>query len=316
MIPGVESAARAVRQPLAINYNRNRVFFADRHRPGDEGAVIAATWVDSAYFSTLGIPLLRGRNFTAVDTPSSPRVAVVSDAFVRTYWPGTDPVGRRFRTRGLDGPEFEVIGVVSDYKVESVGETPTPYIHYSLAQRAFTNQVLIARSSTGAPALLASMKREMLALERETVFLEGMPMSAQVDAALLPARIAAQTASLVGLVATALAAIGLYGVIAYSVARRTREIGIRMALGAAPAGVVRMVMRQGLGVAVAGMTVGLLLAWIAARAVAATLYGITALDPAAWGTALAVSLTSAVAANLIPARRAAAVDPSIALRTD
>lgn len=315
-IPGVQSASRAVRQPLAINYNRNRIFLADRHRPGDEGAVVAATWVDQSYFETLGVPLLRGRNFTAADAPSSARVAIVNDAFVRTFWPGTDPIGRRFKTRGLDGPDFEVVGVVGDYKVESVGEKPTPYIHYALGQRAFTNEVLLARSSTDASALLAAMRREVLALERQTVFLEGQPMGAQVEAALLPARLAAQTASLVGIVATALAAIGLYGVIAYAVSRRTREIGIRMALGAAPGSVIRMVMRQGLSVAAAGVVVGLLLAWVAARGIASALYGVSALDPVAWSAALSLSLMSAAAANLIPARRASRVDPSVALRSE
>ena len=315
-IPGVQSAARASRQPLAINYNRNRIFLAERHRPGDEGALVAVSWVDGEYFDTLAVPLLRGRTFGAADSLAAPRVAVVNDVFVRTYWPGSDPIGRRFRTRGLDGPEFEVVGVVGDYKVETVGEKPTPYVHFALTQRSFSNEVLIARSATDASALLAAMKREVLAIEPYTVFIEGQPMEAQVDAALLPARLAAQTASIVGLVATVLAAIGLYGVIAYAVARRTREIGIRMALGAAPGGVIRMVMRQGLSVASAGLAVGLLLAWLAARAIVSGLYGVTAMDPAAWSAAVGLSLISAAAANFIPARRASQVDPSIALRTE
>ena len=315
-IPGVQSAARASRQPLAINYNRNRIFLAERHRPGDEGALVAVSWVDGEYFDTLAVPLLRGRTFGAADSLASPGVAIVNDVFVRTYWPGSDPIGRRFRTRGLGGPEFEVVGVVGDYKVETVGEKPTPYVHFALTQRSFSNEVLIARSATDASALLAAMKREVLAIEPHTVFIEGQPMEAQVDAALLPARLAAQTASIVGLVATVLAAIGLYGVIAYAVARRTREIGIRMALGAAPGGVIRMVMRQGLSVASAGLAVGLLLAWLAARAIVSGLYGVSAMDPAAWSAAVGLSLISAAAANFIPARRASRVDPSIALRTE
>ena len=141
-------------------------------------------------------------------------------------------------------------------------------------------------------------------------------MNAQVEATLTPARLAAQTATVVGIVATVLAAIGLYGVIAYAVARRTREIGIRMALGAAPGGVISLVMRQGLTVAIAGLGMGALLAWFAARAIASGLYGVSALDPVAWGGAITVSILSAAAANFIPARRASKVDPSIALRTE
>jgi predicted permease len=312
--PGVQSVSRVVRQPLAINYNRNTVFFPERQTPDDRGTSIDATWVDAAYFSTLGAPLLRGRNFTAADTLTSPKVAIVNDAFVRRYWPGSDGLGRRFRSLTGGGTDYEVVGVASDYRVNTVGETPTPYIHYAITQRNFTGNVLLARTSGDAAALLASMRREVLALEPNAVFLDSQTMAAQVAAALLPARVAAQTIVLVGVVATLLAAVGLYGVVAYTVGRRTREIGIRMALGAAPGGVLGMVMKQGLGLASAGAVIGLLLAWVAARAIAATLYGVGAFDPAAWAAALSVLLASASLANYIPARRAAQVDPSVALR--
>jgi ABC-type antimicrobial peptide transport system permease subunit len=159
------------------------------------------------------------------------------------------------------------------------------------------------------------MRREVLALEPNAVFLDNQTMDAQVDATLLPARLAAQTIGLVGLVATILAAVGLYGVIAYSVGRRTREIGIRMALGAAPGDVLKMVMGQGIGLAAGGIALGLALSVVAARAIAAALYDVGAADPAAWGTAVLVLLGSAALANYLPARRAARVEPSVALRT-
>jgi putative ABC transport system permease protein len=235
---------------------------------------------------------------------------------VKAYGSGQDALGRRFRLRTADGPEYQVVGVVADYKVDTVGERPTPYIHYALSQRPFTGEVILARTEGSASALLATMRREVLGLEPNAVFLDSQTMDAQVDMALLPARLAAQTASVVGLVATVLAAIGLYGVIAYAVARRTREIGIRMALGAAPGGVIAMIMRQGLTVATTGAIAGALLAWLAARAVASALYGVSALDPLAWGGAVAALLLSAALANYVPARRASLVDPSIALRTE
>jgi len=271
--------------------------------------------VDDKYFATLGVPLLRGRNFTSAETPTSARVAIVNDAFVRRYWPAEDGLGKRFRTRTADGPEFEVIGVTGDYKVETVGEPPTPYIHYALGQRQFTGEVIIARTAADAGALLAAMRREVLVLEPNAVFLDNQTMDAQVAANLLPARLAAQTLGLVGIVATLLAAIGLYGVIAYAVGRRTREIGIRIALGATPRNVLRMVMGQGLGIAGAGVGIGLVLSWVAARAIASALYGVGAADPAAWLSAVSVMLASAALANYIPARRAARVDPSVALRS-
>ncbi|HVJ28326.1 MAG TPA: ABC transporter permease [Vicinamibacterales bacterium] len=315
-LPGVQSVAATVRQPLAINYNRTAIFFPDRQAPGDPGLPTGSTWVDDSYFATLGVPLLHGRNFSTADTPSTPKVAVVNESFARKHWPGDDALGRRFRVQSIDGPEYQVVGVVSDYKVDTVGERPAPYIHYALGQRQFTGQVLMARTAGDASALLAAMRREVLSLEPNAIFLDSQTMSAQVDMALLPARLAAQTASLVGLISTVLAAIGLYGVIAYAVARRTREIGIRMALGAAPGGVIGLVMKQGLTVAVAGCAVGAIIAYVAARAIASGLYGVSALDPLAWTGAVAALLGSAAVANFLPARRASRVDPSVALRTE
>ena len=315
-LPGVVSVGRAVRQPLAINYNRTSVFFPDRHTRDSHGIPIAATWVDDAYFSTLGVPLLRGRNFSAADGPSAPRVAVVTETFARRYWPEADVLGKQFRLRGIDGPSYEIVGVVADYKVESVGEPPTPYIHYALRQRPSSGEVILARSAMDPAGLLAAMRREVLALEPAAVFFESHTMESQVDATLLPARLAAQTIGLIGIVATALAAIGLYGVIAYTVARRTREIGIRMALGATPPAVIRMIMRQGMSITVAGLLAGAGLGWFAARAIAAGLYGVGAADPAAWAAAVAVLLGAAALANYLPARRAALVDPSVALRLE
>ncbi len=315
-LPGVQSVAGTVRQPLAINYNRNSIFFPERQQPGDPGLPTGATWVDDSYFATLGVQLLHGRNFGTADTPSTTKVAIVNESFVRRHWPGQDAIGRRFRVQTIDGPQYEVVGVVADYKVDTVGERPTPYIHYALGQRQFTGQVLIARTAGDAGALLSTMRREVLSLEPNAVFLDSQTMSAQVDMALLPARLAAQTAALVGLISTVLAAIGLYGVIAYAVARRTREIGIRMALGAAPGGVIGLVMKQGLTVAVAGCAMGAVVAYLAARAIAGGLYGVGALDPLAWTGAVGALLGSAALANFLPARRASLVDPSVALRSE
>lgn len=315
-MPGVASAARAVRQPLAINYNRNSVFFADRHGPQSQGIPIAATWVNSTYFETLGVPLVRGRNFSGADDTSAPKVAIVTEAFARKHWPNVDALGTRFRTRSHDGPEFEVVGIVADYKVETVGEAPTPYIHYPLTQRSFTGEVLLARTTLDPETLISGIRREILALEPSAVIIESLTMERQVDATLLPARLAAQTIGLVGIVATALAAIGLYGVVAYTVARRTREIGIRMALGAPSATVLRMIMRQGLSIMLVGLAIGAMLGGIAARAIASGLYGVGAADTTAWAGAIGVLLFAALLANFLPARRAARVNPSVALRSE
>jgi len=204
----------------------------------------------------------------------------------------------------------------ADYKVSTVGEPATPYIQYATSQRPDTQRVIVARTQGDASALVGAMRREILALEPDAVFLDSQTMQAQIDATLMPARLAAAAVSLVGVVAMLLAAIGLYGVIAYSVARRTREIGIRMALGARPGAVLRLVMRQGLTIAALGAAAGLLLALGAARAVSGALYGAGAADPLAWAAATTLLFGASLLANVVPARRAARVDPSVALRAE
>jgi predicted permease len=315
-LPGVTAVALTQRSPMALNFEWNQVFLPDRYRPGDAALVIQATRVSPGYFETLGVPLLEGRDVAQTDTPKAPGVVVVNEAMAQKYWPGKSALGQRLRTRTFDGPEFEVVGVVADYKLRSVGEAPTPGLHFAAPQRPSLGYEVVARTRADAAALVTQIRRELLALEPNLVFLQTHTMDAQVGATLLPARAGALLISAFGAVAMGLAAVGLYGAIAYQVARRTREIGIRMALGARPAAVLGLVMRQGLGVASAGLLFGGVLAIGAARALASALYGIGAGDPVAWlaagGTVLAVSAL----ANLVPARRAACVNPLTALRTD
>jgi len=190
------------------------------------------------------------------------------------------------------------------------------YIHYAVSQRPDAAEQILARTRGDAGALLNAMRRELTALEPNVLFLDNQTMDAQVAATLLPAKAGAMSISVVGVVAMALASIGLYGVIAYAVARRTREIGIRMALGAKPGAVIGMVMRQGLSIAGVGIAVGALLALGAAKAIAGALYGVSFVDPVAWTASIATLFLVAAVANLVPARRASAVDPSIALRSE
>jgi ABC-type antimicrobial peptide transport system permease subunit len=183
-------------------------------------------------------------------------------------------------------------------------------------QQPNSYNIVIARTRGDAAALLRDMRRELLALEPNLVFVENQTMEGEVAATLFLVRAGAWLVGIVGLVAMALAAIGLYGVIAYSVAQRTREIGIRLALGAAPASVLGLIMRQGLRVAAVGLAVGCLAGVFVSRWIAGALYGIGTGDPVSWGAAVAVLLTVSALANLIPARRAARIDPSEALRVE
>ena len=301
---------------MAINYNRHDIFFADRQAAGDKAVIVDVTAAQPEYFDTLGVKIVEGRNFTTADGPKTPNVAIVNQAFARKFWPHDTAVGKRFHRRAIDGPEVQIVGVSADYKVSTPGEPATPYVHYAEAQRPSTGEVILARTRGDPTELLAAMRRELLALEPNAVFLDNQTMGAQVETTLMPARLAATAVGIVGVVAMALAAIGLYGVIAYSVARRTREIGIRMALGAEPTSVLGLIMRQGFGVVLVGAAVGALVAAGAARAIAGTLYLVSAADPFAWMAATGLLLAASVAANLVPAARASRVAPSVALRTD
>jgi predicted permease len=316
-ISGVEAAAIAERTPFSINYNRTNIFVPGRHQPGDlKGDVVDSARVAPEYFATLAVPIVQGRNFAATDTPKSPGVVIVSETFARKFWPNENVIGKVFHIRSLDGPSFEIVGVSSDYKVSTPGEQPTPYIHFAYSQRPSAGEAVIARTRGNADMLLAAMRRELLALDPNIVFLDNQTMTAQVDMTLMPAKLGAISVSGVGIVAMVLAAIGLYGVIAYSVSRRTREIGIRMALGAGRASVIGLVMRQGLVLTSVGVVCGAVLSALAAKAVSGALYGIGYLDPVTWISAVVTLFGVAALANAVPARRAAIVDPSAALRSE
>jgi predicted permease len=316
-IPGVESAALATRVPFSVNANRwDNIWIPGRHLPGATGDTIDVTRVSPEYFGTIGVPIVQGRNFTDHDRPESPKVAIVNETFARRFWPGENAVGKTFHTRGGVGPPFEIVGISADHKITTVGERPTPYIQVPRSQQQNSYSFVIARTRGDASTLLRDMRRTLIALEPNLVFVESQTMESEVGATLFPVRAAAFIVSIVGMIAMLLAAIGLYGVIAYSVARRTREIGIRMALGARPSTVLGLVMRQGLTVAAVGLAAGCVLAAVAVWLIAGVLYGIGVGDPVSWSGAIAVLLGVSGLANLIPAWRAARVQPSEALRTE
>jgi putative ABC transport system permease protein len=315
-IPGVESAALTTRPVFSLNYNRWDIWVPGRHQPGERGETVEVTTVSDDYFKTMDVPIVAGRAFGSNDGPDAPRVAIVNETMARKLWPGQTAVGRTFRSRAGDGPLFEVVGVAADHKVTTVGEPPTPFLHLARRQQPNPYSAIIARTGGDANALLRDMRREIHALAPALAFVENQTMDAEVGATLFPVRASAWLVSGVGAIAMLLAAVGLYGVIAYSVARRTREIGIRIALGARPSTVVSLVMRHGLVLAIAGLAGGSILAAIAARQIAAALYGVGPADPTAWlGAALTILVVSALA-NLVPAWRAARVHPSEALRTE
>jgi predicted permease len=259
----------------------------------------------------MGIEMVRGRGFAPGDRAGARAVAVVNESFARRFWPGEDPIGRRFST-GRGGMR-EVVGVARDGKYRSLGEEPQPHFYQPFAQMYEPDMVLVARAASDARALLSSLLKEARELDPELP-VEGSTMEEHLGLAVLPQRIGSVVLGSFGAITALLAALGLYGVMSYVVSQRTREIGIRVALGARARDVRLLVLRRALAVTLAGVGIGLAGAAATARLLAAFLVNLSPSDPATLLAATALFTAVALVASWVPARRAAAVDPVRALR--
>ena len=317
--PGVHAASATVDLPL------------DGGRMGLGGVAIAgvpspsgrdsldADWnvIEPGFFKTLGMPLLKGRDFDAADGKSSLGVAIVNDAFVRQYLAGREPVGTIMDT--TDGPDSvrrkrTIVGVAPDAQFMQIGSPAEPYIYVPRAQRSMERLSLLVKTS-GASSLSAirQLVREM---NPNLPVTEALTLEAVTAFGLIPQRIAAAVAGTLGIVGLALAAIGIYGVTSYAVSRRTREIGIRVALGADRRDVLRLMLRQGAALAGSGVALGLALAGAGAQVIKSLLFGVSGLDPVTFITASVLFAAIALTATYIPARRALTIDPMRALRNE
>jgi predicted permease len=314
-LPEVQDVSFVWRTPFDLTFYQDPILLSDRHTSTDQAVPTERTVVSAEYFATLGIRLVEGRDFGPADTLDAPRVAIVSQAMARRYWPTGSAVGQRFRIGNLTGPEYSIIGVSADYKVRTIGEPPTPYIHYAQSQRLDDEWTILVRSRAGSGVPVEAVHRVLADLEPDLLF-RANSMDAKLATALLPSSAAAYGLGIAGALAMLFAAIGLYGVVAFMVAQRTQEFGVRLALGARPRQVVGMVLRRGLTMAAAGAIVGGLGAAGAARAIAGLLYGVSPADPLAWFIAFAVVLGICLLAHAVPARRAASVNPVDSLRAE
>jgi predicted permease len=319
-LPGVESAGFASPSlPFAFNFSTSEMRVDSRtYSEGQRGESIENNMISPTYLETLGVPIIEGRGLAEADIAGSPAVVVINQTMARTFWPNESAVGHTVQVvNGTQSRTYRVVGVNRDHKHHGVLEKPYPFAYFADSQRPNpTYKYIVARTNGSADALLAAMRRELLSIESGLVFMGNSTMEQNMGTSLMPARVGAMLATAFGGLGTLLAAIGLYGVIAFSVARRTREIGVRMALGARPQAVLSMVMRQGFAIVAIGLGVGAVLAAGAATALRGVLYGITPFDPIAWGLAIAAMIAAAALANFLPARRAMRVDPMAALRTD
>ena len=314
-LPQVQDVSLVWRTPFDLSFHQDPILLPDRHTSNDQAVPTERTVVSSEYFSTLGIRIIEGRNFTSADTLDSPRVAIINQAMARRYWPTGDAVGQHFRIGSLTAPEYTIVGISTDYKVRTVGESATPYIHYAQSQWSDDEWTILVKSRPGSSVPVEDVHRALVDLEPDVLF-RAASMDAKVATVLLPASAAAYGLGIAGALATLFAAIGLYGVVAFMVAQRTQEFGVRLALGAQPRQVVGMVLRRGFTVAAVGIIVGGLAAAGAATALSGLLYGISPADPLAWLMAFAVVLGICLLAHTVPARRAASVNPVDSLRAE
>ena len=316
-MPGVQAASQTSDVPLDASVQPENVLVSSLHGPADRGVSVGTAVVSAAYFDTLGVALLRGRTFTTADTRESPRVAVVSQAMALRFWPAGTAVGRRFRLGEWDGPEYEIVGVSADYEVRSGTEEPVAYLHLAASQHMRPFVALLARTDGDAAALSAVIRRELRRMEPDVFFnLRENTLRETAAATMLPNRIAATVASASGLMALVLGAIGLYGVVAYLVLRRTREFAIRSALGARTGTLLRLVLGAGAGVAAVGTGVGAVLAFVLTRLASQAAPGIPLADPVVWTGVLLLIVGVTAAAHVGPARRILRLDLARALHVE
>ena len=313
-LPGVAAATLAFNAPFTA-FRARSISVEGRQTGTEPSAVAPIDLVEPGYFQTLRIPLLRGRTFSRGDSESAPRVAVVNETMARHFWSGQNPVGGRLRFFGESTP-VEIVGMVKDSLNSSLGEPPRMMVYLCLRQY-YSPAVTLWVRTTGEPAaILGALRSVVQDLDRD-VLLSDLQTAMQVSReSLWAARLGAVLFTAFGALAGLLTVVGLYGVISYSVGQRTRELGIRMALGAQPAAVLRQVLAEGMILVFWGLVLGLAATVTIAGILDSLLFGVRARDPLTLGVVAAVLLATALAACWVPAARATRIDPMVALRDE
>jgi predicted permease len=319
-LPGVQRAAIAIDLPL----DGDRMGFGDVRLPGQDpdmrrrtSAPVDWNLVSPGLFETLGVRLVRGRDFTEADTADAQKVAIVNESLARRLYGTEDALGRTFEVGTRDGKKpdvYTVVGVAADTHVVDLTGPIDPYIYVPLAQVYFSRVSLLVK--TAGRSAIPDVRTLVRQMNSALPVTSAMPLSEVTAIGLVPQRVAGTLAGVLGLVGLLLAAVGIYGVTSYAVSRRTKEIGVRMALGAGRSAVLRMVLRQGLTLVGAGIVIGLALGALASQWLRSLLLGVSAVDPVTFAGAALLFAIVAVVASYVPARRAARVDPMVALRAE
>jgi predicted permease len=316
-IPGVQSVALAGAGPLSSRYGSGSSGFFPIETPGRDPTRGQLDTVTPRFFETIGVPLLAGRDFTAADRPGAPPVAIINQSLARELFKNENPLGRSLTVswgQNRRGP-CEIVGVVTDVHYSDLRQAPRPMAWFTFQEGPPYMPTLHVRSSTpDTAALVAAVRREFDALDKGFPVFDVKTLELRIEAKLSQERMVAYFAAAFGVLALLLAAVGLYGVLAYSVSRRTREIGIRMALGATRSDVLRMTFRESAWLVSAGIAIGAPMALAATRVISSTLFDIGAVDPVATLAAGSLLVGVAAVASFIPARRASRIDPMAALR--
>jgi len=316
-LPGVQYAGVANVVPLSMSLNNNNVYVEGA--PQERGANIPTAMTGFAspgLIEALGVDLLEGRDFTEQDGDTRPRTALVNETFARRFWPGESAVGKRFSFEGVAGPWLEVVGVLQDGKYFSLSEEPTPFVYAKLRPEDGSYLTLVVRTASDPQQMISAIRGEFQQLDSNLPVYSVKTLTEHMSLPLFPARVAAILLGSFGALALILAAIGIFGVMSYSVSQRTREIGIRMALGANAPNILRLVVGQGLKLISFGMGIGLVAAIAGTRLMSDLLYGVSATDSLTFFGIGLLLIGVAMLACYLPARRATQVDPMIALKCE
>jgi predicted permease len=322
-LPGIDLAAMTTDLPVAHLSRPRPVNIEDRPDESGKGLFSEITSVTPEYFKVLQASLLRGRYFTEDDDIDKQPVAIVDESTARTYWPDRDPIGRRLsmRTpRGADNPPWcIVVGVIKDINSDGLDQSGAPHVYRPIYQfpgsRALTKSVTV-RTSLSATSLEPQMRREIQAVDPNLPVFNVRTMNEVIDGSLASRRFSAELVGVFAVVALLLASVGVYGLLAYMVGQRSHEIGVRMALGAMPSTIGKMIVSRGAGLAGIGVGIGLILSGIMALLISSLLYGVRPLDPEVFIAVPVILMAVVLLASYIPAWRAARVNPIVALRRD
>ncbi len=311
--PGVKGATVASNFPLGGGFARTVFPEGESESTGYRGTLTQLDNISPGYFDTLGIPLVRGRVFSDGDRKDTTPVAVINEAMAKHFWPNQEPIGKRFHFFG-DATLLEVAGIVKNSVVNNIGEVPVPLAYLPLTQ-AFAPAATLQVHTTGKPeAVIAGVRAQIQALDPNLAITNVQTIGTIMDQGLWAPQMGAALLTVFGGLALVLAALGVYGILSYSVNQQTREIGIRMAMGAERGHVLRLVVGQGLKLTVAGLALGIVAGLMLMRQLSSLLFGVTAHDPATFGGVSLLLALVALLACYLPARRATRVDPLVALR--